>query len=88
MEPMTDPTVLAEVIDIVRRSGRVKPGVAVAADSLLVEDLAIDSLDLVDVLLKIQDHFDVDIDDADVPHLRRVSDLAAYIVAHRGSAAA
>jgi acyl carrier protein len=85
---MIDPTVLAEITVIVRQSGRVKPTTVVTADSDLVEDLAIDSLDLVDLLLKIQDHFDVDIDDADVPHLRRVSDLAAYIVAHRGSAAA
>ena len=85
---MIDPTVLAELTAIVRQSGRVKPTAVVTADSDLVVDLAIDSLDLVDLLLKIQDHFDVDIDDTDVPHLRRVSDLATYIVAHRGSAAA
>ncbi|MBX6314996.1 MAG: acyl carrier protein, partial [Isosphaeraceae bacterium] len=62
---------------------------AIGAESRLVEDLAIDSLDLVGVFLKIQDHFDVVIDDEDVPQLRRVADLAAYVSRHReGSAAA
>ncbi len=60
----------------------------ITADSRLVEDLAIDSLDLVGVLLEIQDHFDIAIDDDDVPNLRRVSDLASYVLSHRGSAAA
>ena len=85
---MNDSTLLAEVTAIVRKAGRIQPQVLVTADSLLVDDLAIDSLDLVNVLLKIQDQFDVVIDDDDVPNLRRVSDLAAYVSERRGSAAA
>lgn len=84
----TDATLLAEVTKIVRQAGRIQPNVAITAESRLVDDLAIDSLDLVNVVLKIQDEFDVAIDDDDVPNLRSVSDLAAYVAAHRGSAAA
>ena len=46
------------------------------------------TLDLVNVVLKIQDHFDVAIDDEDMPNLRRVSDLVTYVAARHGSAAA
>ncbi len=85
---MTDPTLLADIADSVRFVARIPPEVAVTGDSRLVEDLAIDSLDLVGIFLKIQDHFDVAINDDDVPSLRRVSDLAQYVARHRSSAAA
>ena len=60
----------------------------ITADSRLVEDLAIDSLDLVGVLLAVQDHFDIVIDDDVVPSLRRVVDLAETVAKDRGLAAA
>ena len=86
---MNEPILLAEVT--AARCGRPpssrRPR-SITADSRLVEDLAIDSLDLVSVLLKIQDHFDIAIDDEDVPNLRLVSDLARYVQEHRGSAVA
>jgi len=85
---MKDATPLAEVIAIVRHAGRIQPNVLVSGESRFVEDLAIDSLDLVNVVLKVQDHFDVAIDDEDVPNLRTVAELAAYVENHRGSAAA
>ncbi|WP_406696121.1 acyl carrier protein [Singulisphaera sp. Ch08] len=85
---MTDPTLLAEITAIVRQAGRIPNQLVVTAESRMVEDLNIDSLDLVNVVLKIQDHFDVAIDDEDMPDLRRVSDLATYVAARRGSAAA
>ena len=85
---MTDSTLLADIADSVRFVARIPAEVAITGDSLLVEDLAIDSLDLVGIFLKIQDHFDVAINDDDVPSLRRVADLAQYVARHRGSAAA
>jgi acyl carrier protein len=88
MEPMNDPTLLAEISSIVRQAGRIPNPVIITAESRMVEDLNIDSLDLVNVVLKIQDHFDVAIDDEDMPNLRRVSDLVTYVAARHGSAAA
>jgi acyl carrier protein len=85
---MTDSTLVTEVARIVRQAAKVPPHVAIDADSRLVEDLAIDSLDLVGVLLAIQDHFDIAIEDDDVPSLRRVVDLAEYVAKDRGLAAA
>jgi acyl carrier protein len=88
MELMKNASLLAELVAIVRQAGRIPPHVIVTDESRFVDDLAIDSLDLVSVLLKVQDHFDVAIDDDDVPNLRSVADLAAYVEDRRGSAAA
>ena len=85
---MTDTTLLAKIAGTLRTAAKIPAQVPIAGESRLVEDLGIDSLDLVNVLLKIQDHFGVAIGDDDVPNLRRVSDLARYVGEQRGSAAA
>ena len=85
---MTEASLVAQITGLVRSAGRVQPNVLITAESRLVEDLGIDSLDLVDLFLQVQDHFDIAIEDDDVAQLARVSDLAAYIAARRGSAAA
>ena len=67
--------------------GRQDPArVPISADSRLVEDLAIDSLDLVGLILQLQDHFDVVIEEDAVPNLCRVADLAAYLAGTKGFA--
>ena len=85
---MIDSTLIAEVAAIVRQSAKVPLHVRIEAESRLVEDLAIDSLDLVGVLLAVQDHFDIVIDDEVVPSLRRVVDLAETVARDRGLAVA
>ena len=82
---MPEPSLLVEVIEMVRFAGKIDPGVPVDADNRLVDDLGIDSLDLVGVFLSIQDRYDVVIDDDDLPQLRRVSDLAAYVAKNRAA---
>ena len=85
---MIDSRLVAEVAGIVRQSAKVPPHVRIEAESRLVEDLAIDSLDLVGVLLAVQDHFDIVIDDEVVPSLRRVVDLAEAVARDQGLAVA
>lgn len=82
---MPDASLLGEVIEVVRTSGKLPANVSIDADKRLVDDLGIDSLDLVGVLLSIQDKYDVVIDDDDVPKLLRVSDLAAYVARNRAA---
>jgi acyl carrier protein len=90
VEPVIDSTLLllAEITETVRSATKISPQVLITADTRLVEDLAIDSLDLVGVLVAIQDRFDVAIDDDDVPNLRRVVDLARYVARRRGGSIA
>jgi acyl carrier protein len=88
MELMSNPTLLAEVAQAVRTAAKVPPHVVITDNSRLIDDLNIDSLDLVGVLLQIQDHFDIVIEDEVVPSLRRIADLADYVASRRGAAAA
>ena len=60
----------------------------ITAESLLFEELALDSLDLVAVILQIQDHFQVEIEPDEIPSMRRVADLVACLRKYvRGAAA-
>ena len=76
---------LADVCAIVRKSAKVPPSVTIDAKSRLVEDLAIDSLDLIHLILRLQDRFEIVIDEDAVPSLCRVADVAAYLSDRRES---
>ena len=83
---LSEPSLIAEVVDVIRKAAKIPAACRSPADSRLVEDLAIDSLDLVGLILQIQDHFDVVIEEDAVPNLCRVADLAAYLAERRDSA--
>ncbi len=85
---MTDASLTARLAEVVRKVGKVPADRPIEASTRLVEDLGIDSLDLVAVFLQVQDEFDVVIEDDDVAALKTVADLAAYVHRSRGSAAA
>lgn len=61
------------------------PEVSIGPDSRFIEDLGLDSLDCVELVMVIEDEFDVEVPDEDAVRLRRVSDAVAYIAkAQRG----
>jgi acyl carrier protein len=76
---ITESPQIAAVVDVIRKAAKIPPHVTISPESRLVEDLAIDSLDLVGLILQIQDHFEVVIEEDAVPNLCRVADLAAYM---------
>jgi acyl carrier protein len=82
-------SVLLDVIAAAIRSvSKRTQTMTITADSLLVEDLALDSLDLVGVLMKLEDHFDLKIELDEVPNIRSVAELAAHLDTLRGGQAA
>jgi acyl carrier protein len=81
------PGVTAAIAETIRGVSARARGVAITADSRLLEDLALDSLDLVAVVLQLQDQFAVEIDPDEIPSLRTVGDLAASLHRHARSAA-
>lgn len=85
---MADPQLVSEVTKIVRTVAKLAPGVPVASDALLVEDLGIDSLDLVRISMLMEDHFEVVIDVDEVPNFQTIDDLADYVAKLRSAAAA
>ena len=79
MNTCSDSALILEVAEIVRRAAKIPDRVPIHPESSLSDDLRIDSLDFVAVILQLQDHFEVVIEEEAVPHLCRVADLAAYL---------
>ena len=54
----------------------------ITMDSLIIDNLGADSLDLVDAVVTINDEFGVEIPDDEVENLRSVGDVVKYIEAN------
>ncbi|MBE6735262.1 MAG: acyl carrier protein [Ruminococcaceae bacterium] len=52
------------------------------ADTDLQEDLGADSLDVVDLLMSIEDEFEVEIPDEEIENIRTLGELVSYIEAN------
>jgi acyl carrier protein len=85
---VTDSTLVPEIAELVRSVAKLAPETVIVGETRLVEDLGVDSLDLVGMFLEIQDQYDISVDEDDVPSLQRVGDLASYVAQRRRQAAA
>ena len=54
----------------------------VVAEASFVDDLGADSLDLVELIMSMEEEFDIDISDEDAEQLASVKDAIAYISSH------
>ena len=54
----------------------------ITADTDLQEDLGADSLDVVDLLMSIEDEFEVEVPDEALEHIKTVGALVSYIEAN------
>ena len=54
----------------------------ITADTDLQEDLGADSLDVVDLLMSIEDEFDVEVPDEEIENIKTVGALVSYIEAN------
>lgn len=55
----------------------------ITAETNIRDDLGADSLDLVDMLMSLEDEFDVEIPDDEIEKLSTVGDVVAYIEEHQ-----
>ena len=55
---------------------------SISGDSVLTDDLGADSLDVVDLLMSIEDEFEVEIPDSEVENIKTVGNLVKYIEEH------
>jgi acyl carrier protein len=83
-----DAALLNIIASAIRSVAKRTQTMAITADSLLIEDLALDSLDLVGVLMKLEDHFGLQIELDELPNLRSVSELGTHLEALRREHAA
>ena len=54
----------------------------VVPDASFVDDLGADSLDLVELIMSMEEEFDLDISDEDAEQIASVKDAIAYINSH------
>ncbi|MDY4084392.1 MAG: acyl carrier protein [Ruminococcus bromii] len=54
----------------------------ITADTDLQEDLGADSLDVVDLLMSIEDEFEVEVPDEEIENIKTVGALVSYIEAN------
>ncbi len=79
--------VVAVIADTIRGVSAKAREVTITPNSQLLEELALDSLDLVAVILRLQDHYEVEINLDEIPAVNRVGDLVALITKEIRSAA-
>lgn len=51
----------------------------ITSESLIVDDLNADSLDIVDLVMSLEDEFDIEIPDEAVENIKTVGDIVHYI---------
>ncbi|MDR3639185.1 MAG: acyl carrier protein [Isosphaeraceae bacterium] len=85
---MTDSMLLDTIEKAIREESESVRGLAINADSQLVEDLGLDSLDLVAIVLKLEDQLQIPIGVPEVRNFRTVFDLLAHVQRLQGTSAA
>ncbi len=50
-----------------------------SADTNIATDLGADSLDVVEILMSIEDEFDIEIPDSEIENIRTIGELVDYI---------
>jgi acyl carrier protein len=54
----------------------------ITEETSLQDDLGADSLDVVDLLMSIEDEFEIEVPDEDVENIKTVGELVAYVEAN------
>ncbi len=55
----------------------------ITPETNIMEDLGADSLDVVDMLMSLEDEFDVEISDEEIENLQTVGEVVSYIEEHQ-----
>jgi acyl carrier protein len=73
---------LEEVKEVVVEQLNVNPD-EIKEDSKFVEDLGADSLDVVELVMALEEKFDIEIPDADAEKIATVGDAIKYVEDHK-----
>lgn len=55
---------------------------SISEDSAILEELGADSLDIVEILMAVEENYEVSIPDEEMPNLRTVKDIMTYLEAN------
>ncbi|HCC00661.1 MAG TPA: acyl carrier protein [Ruminococcaceae bacterium] len=53
----------------------------VTMEASIIDDLGADSLDVVDLIMSLEEEFEIEIPDEDVEHMKTVGDIVKYVEA-------
>jgi len=56
---------------------------AITMESSIIEDLGADSLDVVDMVMSLEEEFDVEIPDEEIENMKTVGDIVKFIEAKK-----
>ena len=54
---------------------------AITSDSSIIDDLGADSLDIVDMVMSLEEEFDIEIPDEEIESMKTVGDIVKFIEA-------
>lgn len=83
-----DPAVMTRLEALIRTVAKIDPSIAIGPETHLIDDLGVDSLDLVGIFLQIQDDFEVIVREEEMSRLQQVGALARYLEESRSARAA
>ena len=75
---MAQDAIFEAVKDLVHDSLNVEPS-RISLDASFIDDLGADSLDIVELVMAIEKHFDIEIPDEDAEQINTVQDAVEYI---------
>ena len=67
-----------KIRDIIANQLGIDPG-TIKPESKLVDDLKTDSLDIVELIMDLEQEFDVEIPDEELPKIQTVADIIGYL---------
>mgnify|MGYP003295872834 CR=1 FL=1 len=74
--------IYSKVVEIISSQLRVDPA-SITESSAIVEDLGADSLDIVDLVMSLEEEFEVEIPSEDLEGIATIGDVKKYIEAHK-----
>ncbi|MDY4761299.1 acyl carrier protein [Streptococcus thoraltensis] len=75
---MTKETIYETVVKVIRQK-RQEDDLPVTPETSLRDDLGVDSIDLMEFVIALEDEFGIDIPDEDVDHMVNMNDLLTYL---------
>ncbi len=52
---------------------------SITMDSFIVEDLGADSLDVVDIVMRLEEEFDIEVPDEEIENMKTVGDIVHFL---------
>jgi acyl carrier protein len=74
--------ILEKVKSIVAENLKVSDPSVISLDTTFIDDLGADSLDVVELVMKLEDEFNIEIPDEDAKAITKVGEAVDYIIKH------